>query len=60
VSDVLPLFFLCWVLIDPTLVFHFQQDDHLSLLDAVAHVEIGIYPFQLALRDTYVLLLEVV
>jgi hypothetical protein len=44
-SNVLPLFFLCWVLIDPTLVFHFQQDDHLSLLDAVAHVKIGIYPF---------------
>ncbi len=34
----------CWVFIVLALVFHFQQDDHLILLDEVAHVKIGIYP----------------
>jgi hypothetical protein len=27
------------------LVSHFQHDDHLTLLDAVAHWETNIYPF---------------
>jgi hypothetical protein len=39
----------CWALIVPALISHFQQDDHPILLDAVAHVEIGTYPFQVAL-----------
>jgi hypothetical protein len=35
----------CWALIAPALVFHFEQDDHLILLNVVAHVKIDIYPF---------------
>jgi hypothetical protein len=46
----------CWALITLTLVIHFQQNDHLILLDTVAHVEIGIFPFQMALRDTQAML----
>jgi hypothetical protein len=38
-----------WALIAPALFFHFQQDDHLILLDVMAHVEINTYPFQVAL-----------
>jgi len=35
----------CWILIDPTLVSCFQQDDHFTFLDAMAHVEIDTYSF---------------
>jgi hypothetical protein len=40
-----PTFLGCWALIIPTLVSHFQEDDHPIILDVVAHVNIGIYPF---------------
>jgi hypothetical protein len=30
-------------------VFHFQQDEHHTLLDVVAHVTIGTYLFQIIL-----------
>jgi len=53
-------FLRCWTLINPTLVSCFQQDDHFILLDAVAHVEIGTYSFQVTLWDTRAMLLEVV
>jgi hypothetical protein len=39
----------CWVLLTPTLVVHFQQDDHLIVFDVVAHVKIGIFFSLLAL-----------
>ncbi len=55
-----PAFLRCWILIAPTLVFHFQQDDHLTLFDAVAYVEIGIYPFQFALCNIHALLPTVI
>jgi hypothetical protein len=36
----------CWALIALALIIHFQQDDHLILLDAVvAHVETNTSPF---------------
>ncbi len=35
----------CWALIIPTFVICFQQYDHLIILDAVAHVEIGTSSF---------------
>jgi hypothetical protein len=35
----------CWALITLALVFHFQHDDHPTILDAMAHAKIGIYPF---------------
>jgi hypothetical protein len=35
----------CWTLIALALVFHFQLDDHLTLFDAGAHVNIDISPF---------------
>jgi hypothetical protein len=41
----------CQALITPTFVIHFQQYDHPILLGAVAHVEIGTSPFQMALQD---------
>jgi hypothetical protein len=44
-----PTFLICWDLIALALIFCFQQDDHSTLFDAVAHVKIGIYPFQVAL-----------
>jgi len=50
----------CWTLIVPTLVSHFQQDDHLILLDGVAHVKTDSYPFQITLWDTRAMLLEAV
>ncbi len=50
----------CWALIALTLVFHFQQDDHLTLFYVVAHVKTDIYPFQVALQDTSALLPRVV
>jgi hypothetical protein len=53
-------FLRCWTLINPTLVSCFQQDDHFILLDAVAHVEIDTYSFQVTLWDTRAMLLEVV
>jgi hypothetical protein len=34
-----------WALIVFTLIFRFQQDDHFILLDVVAYVKIGTYPF---------------
>ncbi len=40
-----PTFLGCWTLIVLAFVTHFQQDDHLILLDVVAHVKIGISPF---------------
>jgi hypothetical protein len=48
----------CWALIALILIFPFQHD-HLTLLDTVAHVKIGI-PFQVALRNTRAMLFEVV
>lgn len=59
VQHVTIVFLGCWALIAFTFIFHFQQD-HLTLLDIVAHVKIGIYPFQVALRDTHVMLFEVI
>ncbi len=50
----------CWALIVLALVFHFQQDDHCTLFDAVANVKIGIYSFQIVLHDTRALLLKIV
>jgi hypothetical protein len=55
-----PAFLGCRVLISPTLVFRFQQDYHLILLDATMHVKTNTYPFQITIWDTYVMLLEVV
>jgi hypothetical protein len=40
-----PIFLRCWALITLAFVTRFQQDDHPILLDVVAHVEIGIFPF---------------
>jgi hypothetical protein len=40
-----PAFLGCWALIAFALVIHFQQDDRLIFLNAIAHVEIGISPF---------------
>jgi hypothetical protein len=34
-----------WALIIPTLISHFQQNDHPTLLNVVAHVDIDISPF---------------
>jgi len=45
---VTPAFLGCWALITFPLVIHFQQDDHLILLDVVAHVETDISLFQMA------------
>jgi len=50
----------CWALIIPVIVSHFQQDDHPTLLDAVAHVETDIYPFQFAPWDIHASLFKVV
>ncbi len=50
----------CWALIVPTLIFHFQQDDHFAFLDVMAHVKTSTYPFQIALWDTHAILLEVI
>jgi len=47
-------------LIALALIFHFQQDDHLTFLNAVAHVKIVIYLFQIALHDTNAMLFEIV
>jgi hypothetical protein len=55
-----PTFLEYWALINPTLMSCFQQDDHLILLDAMAHVKTDTYPFQIALRDTCAMLLKVV
>jgi hypothetical protein len=35
----------CWAFIIPTLVSCFQQDDHPTFLDVMAHVETSTYPF---------------
>jgi hypothetical protein len=40
-----PAYLGCWALIVLALIIHFQQDDHLILLDAVAHVETNTSPF---------------
>ncbi len=40
-----PTFLGCWALNTPTFVIHFQLDDRFILFDAVAHVEINIFPF---------------
>jgi hypothetical protein len=50
----------CWTLIAPTLVIHFQHDDHLILFDVVARVKTDIFSFQLVLWDTQILLPQVV
>ncbi len=34
----------CWVLNIPRIVFHFQQDDHSTLLDVGAHVRLVFIP----------------
>jgi hypothetical protein len=49
VQTIAPAFLGCWALITPTILIRFQQDDHPILLDAIAHVEIGTSPFQMAL-----------
>jgi hypothetical protein len=45
VQHATPVSLGCWVLIILALFFCFQHDDHLTLLDAVAHVKTGTYPF---------------
>jgi hypothetical protein len=50
----------CWALIAITLVFHFKLDDHLTLLNVVAHVETNTYPFQVTPHDIHALLPKVV
>ncbi len=40
-----PPFLRGWALIVLTLIFRFQQDDHFILLNVVAYVKIGTYPF---------------
>jgi hypothetical protein len=49
-------FLECWALIIFALVIHFQHDDHPILLVAIAHVDINIFPFQMALQDTRAML----
>jgi hypothetical protein len=46
----------CWALIIFAIVICFQQDDHPILLVVITHVEIGIFPFQMALQDTRAML----
>jgi hypothetical protein len=53
---VAPSFLGCWALIILALVICFQQDDHHILLDAMAHLEIDIFPFHVILQDTQALL----
>jgi len=53
---VAPTSLRCWTLIIPALVSHSQQDDHLNLLDVVAHVKTDSYPFQVTLWDTRAML----
>ncbi len=60
VQHVALTFFECWVLITLALIFHFQQDDHPTLFDLMAHVKANIYPFQVALQDTCVTLRKVI
>jgi hypothetical protein len=44
VVELVALAFLgCWVLLTLALVIHFQQDDHLVVFDAMAHVDINIF-----------------
>jgi hypothetical protein len=50
----------CWALIAFALISCFQQDDHPFFFDVVAHVKTNTYPFQVALRNTHVMLLEVI
>ncbi len=50
----------CQALITLALVSHFQHDDHLIFLNAMAHVETSIYPFQVALQDICAMLHEVI
>ncbi len=47
-------------MITPTLISHFQHDDHPTHLTMVAHEDIDIYPFQVALQDTSAMLHEIV
>jgi len=60
VQHATPTFLECWALIALALIFHFQHDDHFILFDVVAYVKIGIFPFQVTLRDTRAMLPEVV
>jgi len=53
---VAPTFLGCWALITFALVICFRQDDHPILLDAMAHLEINIFPFHVTLQDTQALL----
>jgi len=45
VSRVILAFLGCWVSLAIALIFCFQQDDHPTLLNVMAHVETGIYSF---------------
>jgi hypothetical protein len=47
-------------LIALSLISRFQQDDHTTFLNVVAHVKIVIYPFQVTLQDTNAMLFEVI
>ncbi len=60
VQRVAPTFLICWDLIVLTLTSCFQQDDHPTLVDVVAHVKIGTYPFQVALWDTHAMFPKVI
>jgi len=42
------------------LFFRFQQDDHPTLLNVMAHVETGTYPFQVTLQNTRAMLPKVI
>ncbi len=42
----------CWALVTLALITCFQQDDHFIFLDVIAHVDINISSFQMALQDT--------
>jgi hypothetical protein len=50
----------CWALIPFALISHFQQNDHPTLFDVVAHVETNTYPFHVALQNTHVMLPKVI
>jgi len=46
---ILAIFHMFWIVL--ALVFRFQQDDRLIILDVIAHVETSTSLFQIALRD---------
>ncbi len=55
-----PTFLNVGALITLALIFHFHQDDHPTLIDAMARVEISTYFFQVALGDSRVMLPKVI